>query len=75
MSAQLNEVILFASNVPHSTFSDSIISTAGTQHRSGVMTSYMYLRKTNDFFIATIVVSPKLKKFVAQNVRLPRPLV
>ena len=58
MSAQLNEVFLFASDVPLSTFSDSIISSAGTQHRSGVMTSYMYMRKTNDFFMANIVVSP-----------------
>ena len=41
MSAQLNEVILFSSDLPHSTFSWSFISTTGTQHRSGVKTSYM----------------------------------
>ena len=41
MSAQLNEVTLFSSDVPHSTFWWSFISTTGTQHRSGVKTSYM----------------------------------
>jgi len=72
MSAQLNEVILFSSDVPQSTFSWSFISTTGTQHRSGVKTSYMYMRETNDLFIVNMVVLLKLKKFVVQNVRLPR---
>ena len=72
MSAQLNGVIFFSSDVPHSTFSKSFISPTGTQHRSGVKTSYMKMRETNDLFIVNIVVLLKLKKFVVQNVRLPR---
>ena len=43
------------------------------QLQSGAKTSYsMCMRETDDLFIINIVVLLKLKKFVVQNVRLPR---
>ena len=63
MSAQLNKVILFSFDVPHSTFLWSFVSTTGTQHRLGVKTSFMQMHKTNDLFIANIAILLKLKSF------------
>ena len=49
------------------------ISPTGTQHHRSGVRIHMYMHKTNDFLIAIIVESLKLKSLCAvPNVRFPR---